>query len=129
MKDPVVGAKRPVAPKSIRLRDAEHRKFVARQSCLICDRQPCDAHHLRFAQPQAMGAKVSDEFTVPLCRTHHRELHRTGHEAGWWAKYGIDAVSKAAQLWRQTRNGSCRGLDVANDRSTADQAWQAATDA
>jgi hypothetical protein len=23
-----------------------------------------------------MGQKVSDEFTVPLCRGHHREVHR-----------------------------------------------------
>jgi len=30
------------------------------------------AHHLRFMQPRAMGSKVSDEWTVPLCVTHHR---------------------------------------------------------
>ncbi len=28
----------------------------------------------RFAQNRALGRKVSDEFTVPLCRGHHREL-------------------------------------------------------
>ena len=39
-----------------------------------------DPHHLRFAQPRALGLKVSDEFTVPLCRGHHRELHRAGNE-------------------------------------------------
>jgi len=54
-----------------RLRDKEHLKFVAAQPCLVCGRQPCDPHHLRFAQPRAMGLKVSDEFTVPLCRGHH----------------------------------------------------------
>ena len=56
-----------------RLRDKAHLKFVASQPCLICGRSPVDAHHLRFAQPRAMGLKVSDEFTVPLCRTHHRD--------------------------------------------------------
>jgi hypothetical protein len=35
-------------------------------------------HHLRFAQPRALGRKASDEFTVPLCRVHHREVHRAG---------------------------------------------------
>ena len=50
-------------------------------------------HHLRFAQPQAMGARVSDEFTVPLCRTHHREVHRIGDEQGWWARCGVDALT------------------------------------
>ncbi|MGA8422871.1 MAG: Rad52/Rad22 family DNA repair protein, partial [Pseudolabrys sp.] len=63
-----------------RLRDKAHLKFVASQPCVICERQPCDPHHLRFVQPRAIGLKVSDEFTVPLCRGHHRELHRAGNE-------------------------------------------------
>jgi hypothetical protein len=67
-----------------RRRNKSHLKFVASQACLLCGRRPSDAHHLRFAQPQAMGRKVSDEFTVPLCRTHHRQLHRAGDEIGWW---------------------------------------------
>jgi hypothetical protein len=95
--------KRRVPPKIIRLRDPEHRKFVARQPCLVCGRQPCDAHHLRFAQPRGLGLKVSDEFTVPLCRTHHRELHRTSNEEAWWGARKVKAISKAAELWRQTR--------------------------
>jgi hypothetical protein len=96
--------KRAVAPRSIRLRDPEHRKFVARQACLVCGRRPCDPHHLRFAQPLAMGAKVSDEFTVPLCRTHHREIHCIGDERGWWADRGLDALQIASALWRETRS-------------------------
>ena len=48
---------------------------------LSCLRPPAiDPHHLRFAQPRAIGLKVSDEFTVPLCRGHHRELHQAGNE-------------------------------------------------
>jgi hypothetical protein len=27
---------------------------------------------------------VSDEFTVPLFRAHHREAHDCEHEAAWW---------------------------------------------
>jgi Rad52/22 family double-strand break repair protein len=60
-----------------RLRDAEHLQFVAAQPCVVCGRTPSHAHHIRFAQPRAMGAKVSDEFTVPLCFLHHRSLHDT----------------------------------------------------
>jgi hypothetical protein len=56
------------------------------RSCAIsafCSaRRPADAHHLRFAQAPALGRKVSDELTVPLCRGHHREVHRCGDEAG-----------------------------------------------
>jgi hypothetical protein len=36
-----------------RYRDRAHLEFVASQACLICGRQPCDAHHLRFMQPRA----------------------------------------------------------------------------
>jgi hypothetical protein len=56
-------------------------------------------HHLRFAQAPALGRKVSDEFTVPLCRGHHREAHRSRDEAGWWSKSGIDPTAAARVLW------------------------------
>ena len=69
-------------PEAKRLRDKQHLRFVAGQPCLVCGREPCDPHHLRFAQPRGLGQKVSDEFTVPLCRAHHRELHRAGKETG-----------------------------------------------
>jgi hypothetical protein len=71
-----------------RIRDREHVRFVAQQPCLVCGRIPSDPHHLRFAQSRALGRKVSDEFTVPLCRGHHREVHRCDDEAAWWQKAG-----------------------------------------
>jgi hypothetical protein len=85
-----------------RLRDKLHLKFVASQPCLICGRQPSDPHHLRFAQPRGIGLKVSDEFTVPLCRGHHRQLHQAGNELGWWENLKIDAIGIAKDLWKQT---------------------------
>jgi hypothetical protein len=89
-------------PEPRRVRDRDHVRFVAQQSCLVCGRKPCDAHHLRFAQNYALGRKVSDEFTVPLCRGHHRELHRHGDEAGWWNKLGLDPTNTARVLWLET---------------------------
>ena len=86
-----------------RIRDKAHLKFVASQPCLICGRQPSDPHHLRFAQPRAIGLKVSDEFTVPLCRGHHRHLHQAGNEVTWWKDRNIDALEFAEQLWQQSR--------------------------
>jgi ERF superfamily len=86
-----------------RHRDKDHLKFVASQPCLVCGRSPVDAHHLKFTQPRAMGRKVSDEFTVPLCRTHHRDLHRFGDEAAWWVRQAIDAVGTSRRLWVSTR--------------------------
>jgi len=85
-----------------RVRDREHVRYVAQQSCLICGRRPSDAHHLRFAQSRALGRKASDEFTVPLCRGHHREVHRSTDEAKWWEKAGIDPILNARALWLQT---------------------------
>ena len=86
-----------------RVRDREHVRHVAKQPCLICGRSPSDPHHLRFAQSRALGRKVSDEFTVPLCRGHHREVHRCGDEAAWWRKVGVDPTVAARALWLETR--------------------------
>jgi hypothetical protein len=89
--------------KTVRLRDKDHRKFVLRQPCLVCGRVPSDPHHLTFTQPRALGYRVSDEFTVPVCRIHHRELHRSGDEAAWWQKLNIDPLPVALRLWQHTR--------------------------
>jgi ERF superfamily len=106
------GVVRPLA-KTVRVRDKEHRKFVSQQACLVCGRTPSDPHHLTFMQPRALGHRVSDEFTVPVCRIHHRELHRHGDEAAWWSKVHIDPFPVALRLWQQTRlNGD--GLAPSN---------------
>jgi hypothetical protein len=93
-----------IAAKTIRLHDKEHCRFVATQPCAVCGRTPAEAHHIRFAQPRAMGRKVSDEYTVPVCRLHHRELHRYGDEASWWAGVGVDPLPIALDFWRRSRS-------------------------
>ncbi|PWT88724.1 MAG: single-stranded DNA-binding protein [Proteobacteria bacterium] len=90
-------------PTPRRLRNKDHLRHVARQPCLVCGRKPSDPHHLRFAQPRALGRKASDEFAVPLCRIHHRLVHRVGNEMAWWMEAGIDPVSVAKRLWEETR--------------------------
>jgi hypothetical protein len=89
-------------PEPRRIRDRDHIRHVMNQSCLICGRRPSDPHHLRLAQSRALGRKVSDEFTVPLCRVHHREIHRCGDEAVWWNKTGVDPTAAARALWLKT---------------------------
>ena len=86
--------------------DKDDLRFVSQQPCCVCGREPCEPHHIRFAQPRAISRKVSDEFTVPLCRVHHREIHRRGDEAAWWAEFSIDPMPIALQLWQQTRGVS-----------------------
>lgn len=86
-----------------RYRNKEHLRFVATKPCLICGRKPSDPHHLRFTQPRALGRKVSDEYAVPLCRIHHRLVHRVGNEPAWWEDAGIDPLQAARKLWNRTR--------------------------
>ncbi len=88
-----------------RIRDKEHLRYVASQPCLVCGRSPGHAHHIRFSQPRAMGRKVSDEWTVPLCATHHRALHTVGDEEKWWTVRGIDPIACAERLWQKSRDG------------------------
>jgi hypothetical protein len=86
-----------------RYRNREHLRIIIKQPCLVCGRKPSDPHHLRYAQPRALGRKASDEFTVPLCRTHHREVHRAGDERAWWRAVEIDPIEVARKLWKETR--------------------------
>ena len=58
-----------------------------------------------------MGRKVGDRFAVPVCRLHHRDLHRRGNERAWWQTQGIDPLPIATGLWEKTHVG-------VRDRST-----------
>jgi ERF superfamily len=89
-------------PEPRRVRDRDHIRSIIQKPCLVCGRQPSDPHHLRFAQSRALSSKVSDQFTVPLCRGHHRELHRSGDEVAWWERQGIDALGMARVYWRES---------------------------
>jgi hypothetical protein len=91
-----------------RYRSKEHLRYVIAQPCLFCARKPSDPHHLRFMQPRALGRKTSDEFVVPLRRTHHRAAHRAANEQAWWKAIGIDPVKVALELWKESRMGKPR---------------------
>ena len=105
-----VARRRSIAAKTIRLRDKEHCKFVATRPCVVCGRTPAEAHHIQFAQPRALSRKVSDEYTVPICRLHHRELHQYGDEVSWWAGVNIDPLSIALELWRSSRSAEIKEI-------------------
>jgi hypothetical protein len=113
--DEVVPISRPV-----RERDRNHLRFVTSQPCLICGRIPSDAHHLNFAEQRAMGRKVSDKFTVPICRIHHRELHHRGDERVWWEQQAIDPLPIAASLWDRTHTADTAAVDFASEAEAAD---------
>jgi hypothetical protein len=89
-----------------RYRNREHLRYVAQQACLVCGRKPSDPHHLGFTQPRALGRKVSDEFAVPLCRGHHRAVHRSRDERAWWRQAGVDDQGCPQALEGDARNGT-----------------------
>jgi hypothetical protein len=95
-------------PSPRRYRNKDHLRYVAKQACLVCGRKPSDPHHLRHMQPRALGRRTSDEFVVPLCRVHHREMHRSADERTWWKQYGIDPIKIARKLWKETRMNEAR---------------------
>jgi len=119
----ILGGQRPergpqevtVIGKPVRERDRDHLKFVATQGCLVCGRTPSDAHHIGFAEERAMGRKVSDRFTVPICRLHHRDLHRRGDERGWWQRQGLDPLAVAETLWVRTHGVAVAAASLAGN--------------
>jgi hypothetical protein len=115
-------------PEPRRIRDRDHIRHVIKQPCLICGRRPSDPHHLRFVQSRALGRKVSDEFTVPLCRMHHREVHRCGEEGSWWQKTAIDPLAAARTLWLETHplskaEATAAGNDVTGNARGSTTVW------
>jgi hypothetical protein len=106
-----------------RYRNREHLRYIAQQPCLVCGRKPSDPHHLRHVQPRALGRKASDEFAVPLCRVHHRAVHRARDERAWWQTTAIDPLKVARKLWKQTRvkEGRIRVHRVGQATVTSDQ--------
>ncbi len=86
-----------------RLRDKNHLRRVAQLPCIVCGRQPCHAHHVKFSQRRGMSMKVSDEFVVPLCALHHGDLHRATKERDWWERQNIAPLPIAARLWAERR--------------------------
>jgi hypothetical protein len=88
---------------SRRVRDKEHLRYLSSLPCVVCGRLPSQAHHLKHAQPRAMGLKVGDQWTVPLCNLHHRALHDAGAEVDWWLGQKVDPIAAASELWCSNR--------------------------
>ena len=52
-----------------------------------------------------MGLKSTDKWVVPLCHEHHIhgvELAGTRNELRWFKERGVDALTLAQALWKQT---------------------------
>jgi hypothetical protein len=61
--------------------------------------------HVRLAVRSAMSSSVT------LCRGHHRAVHRSLDERGWWRQAGIDPIGVARSLWKETLGMGTRPPD------------------
>lgn len=73
-------------PKMQRWENTKYLQWVKKQPCMCCGQQADDPHHIIGVGFGAMGSKTHDLFTIPLCRTHHDELHR--NTKAWEQQYG-----------------------------------------
>lgn len=98
-----------------RVKNLKHLKMVRALPCMLCRLEPCGvAHHLLRADPtRGMGRKAGDNWAVPLCPSHHDQLHNDGLNSvaedvffmsrGW----PYDRVKRyAAELWNITERGA-----------------------
>lgn len=69
-------------PKPVTLRDPARIRRVQGMHCWVCwAPPPNEAHHIRLGLSGGTGMKPSDELTIPLCHTHHSELHTFGEDS------------------------------------------------
>tara|TARA_Y100000401_G_scaffold99849_1_gene88413 strand:- start:1177 stop:1479 length:303 start_codon:yes stop_codon:yes gene_type:complete len=86
---------------SSKIESSKHLEKIRGMSCIICNSPPrCDPHHITYAEESGMGAKVGDNWTVPLCRKCHGDLHMYKYgEKLFWATMGIDPLEKAKEFY------------------------------
>lgn len=76
-----------------------HRKFIRSHHCVCedCIQEPIEVSHIRTAANAGVGIKPHDWFTVPMCREHHAEYHRIGHQT-FEGRYRLNLTAIAALL-------------------------------
>ena len=95
-----------------RVRCKTHLRWVAGQPCCVCGRRDVQVHHLTCGpEAKARGLKAGDDQTVPLCILHHDpnsaiSLHHAGDERAWWARFRLNPIAIAAEMWRASRAGT-----------------------
>lgn len=96
--------------KIARVTSPKHLMYLRTLPCIVsvdgqyCNGSPVHAHHLTILKGErGVGQKVGDNYTLPVCAIHHRNLHDMG-EKKFWEAWGIDAIEEALKLW-ENNNG------------------------
>lgn len=88
-------------PKHQRLRSNKRLQKARDLGCAICGKY-ADAHHLRIVGHKRAGAlKNGDDYTIPLCRQHHEDLHSWGDEELFLDYHGVDWQALLTRLNRE----------------------------
>lgn len=80
-----------------------HLKRVAELPCCCCGGRPAIGHHLLRCPTRRGQYRAADREVIPLCSTHHTELHdRAGDEVAFLAKHGVpDGPALAASIYER----------------------------
>lgn len=80
-------------------RDPKHLAWVREQTCCVpkCTNGIIHVHHVRTAANAGTGLKPPDSSVVPLCSTHHHELHVHGAKT-FEDRHGVD-LGRAASFY------------------------------
>ena len=90
-------------PKRRRWKNEKYTRWVKVQPCACCGKQADDPHHLTGHGQGGMGTKAHDLFVLPLCRTHHDELH--ADTVAFEKKYGTQPEMVLKTLDRELAIG------------------------
>ena len=86
--------------KDTRLRSPQHLAWIRTFACCVpmCNEEgKIEAHHVKGAEPMALGRKPGDNWCVSCCVFHHREFHSIGLHA-FEKKYGLDLIALAKEF-------------------------------
>lgn len=87
------------------IRDPKRLAFCRELPCSCCGAtEGIQAHHEARKGDKAMGGKVGDDFTLPLCWRCHRLRHDHGRDTFW---QGVDVeglIERVNRAWGMIQN-------------------------
>lgn len=90
------------------IRCAAHCQWIRGHWCVIDHATMCsggiECAHVRTGTDGGASLKPGDNWTIPLCRTHHAEQHQIGERA-FERRYSIDMKFLAQALWEKSPAG------------------------
>lgn len=98
--------------KPVREIDKPYSAWIASQNCVACGKpsisgvQENVGHHLNKKGHGGKGTKCSDRRRIPLCHTHHNEIHKDGRETCMkrWRLFPELVIARFNELYEEQRH-------------------------